>query len=77
MFPLVLRGHTPYAWIINQSLCAAGTRDPLLAERSALEVRYIDEVRQTLASRTALIPWQASATVGSAPVAQSVAISME
>lgn len=50
---------TPYAWIINQSFYAAGTHDPVLAERGALEARYIDEVQKKLASRTALIPWQA------------------
>jgi len=50
---------TPYAWIINQSFYAAGTHDPVLAERGALEARYIDEVQTKLANRTALIPWQA------------------
>ncbi len=52
-------GITPFAWIINQSFFAAGTRDPVLAERGALELRYIEETCHTLASRTALIPWQA------------------
>ena len=51
-------GITAYAWVVNQSLYAAGTSDQLLAERSALEVRYIDEVREKLAARTAVIPWQ-------------------
>jgi arsenite-transporting ATPase len=52
---------TPYAWIINQSFHAAGTHDPVLAERGCLEARFIDEVQHKLASRTALIPWQAEA----------------
>ena len=52
-------GITPYAWIINQSFYAASTLDPVLAERGALEARYIDEVQTKLANRTALIPWQA------------------
>lgn len=51
-------GITPFAWIINQSLFAAGTRDPVLTERGALETRYIEEVQHKLASRTALIPWR-------------------
>jgi arsenite/tail-anchored protein-transporting ATPase len=51
---------TPYAWIINQSFYAAGTRDPVLAERGGLEARFIDEVQHKLARRAALIPWQAA-----------------
>jgi arsenite/tail-anchored protein-transporting ATPase len=47
---------TPYAWIINQSFYAAGTDDPVLAERGALEAHFIEEVQHKLASRTALIP---------------------
>jgi arsenite-transporting ATPase len=57
-------GITPYAWVINQSFCATGTRDPVLAERGALELRYIAEVRDKLAPRLALIPWQAEPPVG-------------
>ena len=57
-------GITPYAWVINQSFCATGTHDPVLAERGALELRYIAEVRDKLASRLALIPWQAEPPIG-------------
>ena len=58
-------GINPYAWVINQSFCATDTQDPVLAERGRLEHRYISEVRDTLASRVALIPWQIEAPVGS------------
>ena len=51
-------GINPFAWVINQSFLAAGTRDPVLAERAALEMRYIDETQHRLSTRTALIPWQ-------------------
>ena len=54
----------PYAWVINQSFYASGTCDPVLAERGALEVRYIEEVRQRLAKRVFLIPWQVKPPVG-------------
>ncbi len=57
-------GITPYAWVINQSFCATGTHDPVLAERGALELRYIAEVRDKLAQRLALIPWQSEPPVG-------------
>ena len=63
---------TPYAWIINQSFYAAGTHDPVLAERGALEARFIDEVQHKLASRTALIPWQAEALLPAAAPAETV-----
>ncbi len=55
---------TPFAWVVNQSFYASGTCDPLLAERGALELRYIDEVQQTLAKQVVLIPWQAKPPVG-------------
>lgn len=48
----------PFAWIINQSFLATGTKDPLLAERAELEMRYITEVEQKHADRVFLIPWK-------------------
>jgi arsenite-transporting ATPase len=52
-------GITPYAWVMNQSLAATQTNDPVLAERAALEHRYIAEVQGKLSERVALIPWLA------------------
>ncbi len=57
-------GITPYAWVINQSFCATGTHDPVLAERGVLELRYIAEVRDKLAQRLALIPWRSEPPIG-------------
>lgn len=57
-------GIEPFAWVVNQSFYSSGTRDPVLAERGALEVRFIDEVQQTLATRVVLIPWQVKPPVG-------------
>ena len=50
-------GITPYAWVINQSLLASGTTDPLLATRGQYERPFIERVVSGLASRAALIPW--------------------
>jgi arsenite-transporting ATPase len=50
-------GIRPFAWIINQSFLATGTKDPILAGRAVLENRYIEEVRTKYAKRVALIPW--------------------
>ena len=55
-------GITPYAWVINQSLAATETSDPVLVERAALEHRYIAEVQDKLAQRVSLIPWLAEST---------------
>ena len=57
-------GITPFAWVVNQSFYASGTGDLVLAERGALELRYIDEVRQQLAKRVVLVPWQVKPPVG-------------
>jgi len=58
-------GIHPYAWVINQSFLATDTQDPVLAERGRQEESYFSEVRNTLADRVALIPWQIEAPVGS------------
>lgn len=50
-------GIEPYAWVINQSLLASGTLNPILMERGAYEVPYIKLVTETLSARCALIPW--------------------
>ena len=54
----------PYAWIINNSLCPLNVTDPLLVERQKQEARYIHEVVNSQASRTALIAWQLEPPVG-------------
>lgn len=54
----------PYAWIINRSLLAAGTRDPLLAARLAGEHVQIQRVRDSLAARVFIVPWQIMPPVG-------------
>lgn len=54
----------PYAWIINKSLLAAGTRDSLLQQRLLGERRQVDRVRGTMAKRLFFVPWQASPPIG-------------
>ncbi|MCF8198174.1 MAG: arsenical pump-driving ATPase [Sulfuritalea sp.] len=61
---LIRAGVKPYAWVINQSLLASGTHDPLLSERGVYEVPYIRRVVDELAERCALIPWLAEAPTG-------------
>jgi arsenite-transporting ATPase len=52
-------GITPYAWVINQSLAPLTLTDPILRSRRFHERPFIQEVSEQLASRTALVPWQA------------------
>jgi hypothetical protein len=48
----------PFAWVINQSLLNSGSCDPLLQRREASEHRYLREVVEKQAKRTAWLPWQ-------------------
>lgn len=57
-------GIEPFAWVINQSFAHTGTSDPLLVHRGANELRYLREVAETLASRTALLRWSEREPVG-------------
>ena len=50
-------GIEPYAWVLNKSVLAAGTRDPLLAARLAGERRQIDRMGAGLAKRLFALPW--------------------
>ena len=54
----------PYAWIINKSLLAAGTRDQLLQQRLLGEQKQIDRVRKSMAKRVFFVPWQATPPIG-------------
>ncbi|WNV06561.1 arsenical pump-driving ATPase [Candidatus Methylospira mobilis] len=67
---LVRAGIQPYAWVINQSLLASGTRDPLLAERGRYEILFVLKVARELSSRCVLIPWLAEPPIGSKGLAQ-------
>jgi len=57
-------GIEPYAWIINSSLAAAGSSDPVLRRRIAGELEQIAAVQTQHAKRVAIVPWQIEAPVG-------------
>jgi arsenite-transporting ATPase len=67
---LARAGIEPFAWVINQSLLASGTHEPKLCQRGAYEIPFIRRVADELATRSALIPWLATAPVGTAGLAQ-------
>ena len=54
----------PFAWVINQSLLHSGSCDPLLQRREHSEHRYIREVVDKQATRTAWLPWQPEEPTG-------------
>jgi arsenite-transporting ATPase len=54
----------PFAWVVNRSLSASGTRDPVLAARLAGEAAQLGRVTGGLARRTYVVPWVPSPPVG-------------
>jgi arsenite-transporting ATPase len=65
-------GIEPYAWVLNKSVLAAGTRDPLLAARLDGERRQMARMADGLAQRTFIIPWLTRAPVGVAELSRLV-----
>jgi len=61
---LARAGIAPFAWVIEQSLLASGTRDPLLALRGECEIPFIRRVADELAPRCALVSWLAQRPEG-------------
>ncbi|HWO75567.1 MAG TPA: arsenical pump-driving ATPase [Bacillus sp. (in: firmicutes)] len=54
----------PKWWVINQSLYATETTDPVLRGRANAEKAWILKVQQELASHCAIIPWQPEEKIG-------------
>ena len=57
-------GIEPFAWVINASLAATGTRDPLLRQRIVAELEQIERVRREYAKRVAIVPWMIEEPIG-------------
>jgi len=54
----------PYAWVVNKSMGAAGTTDPLLAARLDGERTQMQRIETGLAKRTFVVPWLAAPPIG-------------
>ncbi|ABM39027.1 arsenical pump-driving ATPase [Polaromonas naphthalenivorans] len=54
----------PWAWVINKSIAATGTNDPLLKARLAGEHRQAARIAGGLAQRTFVLPWLPESPVG-------------
>lgn len=61
---LLRAGIRPAAWVVNQSMLATGTADPMLAALAQHEARWIDEAAR-LGGAVALVAWQTAPPVGS------------
>lgn len=64
-------GIEPYGWVINQSLLGANPRDPVLQQRAAAEVQYVQQVVGQ-ADLVALVPWRREEPVGADQLARLV-----
>jgi arsenite-transporting ATPase len=54
----------PWAWVLNKSIAATGTRDPLLQARLAGEHRQTARIASGLARRIFVVPWLPEPPVG-------------
>lgn len=54
----------PYAWVINKSLLASGTEDPLLRTRLLGEMKQIQRVETMSRHEVYLVPWTPEPPVG-------------
>jgi arsenite-transporting ATPase len=54
----------PYAWVMNRSLAAAGSADPVLRARMAGERRQMERIQNRLASRLYVVPMKTRPVVG-------------
>ena len=54
----------PKWWVINQSLIATKTNDPILRGKALSEKEWIQEVNENKAEKTAIIPWLHEEKVG-------------
>jgi len=57
-------GIEPYAWVLNKSVLAAGTHDPLLAARMDGERSQIRRMAGGLAKRIFMLPWLTRPPIG-------------
>jgi arsenite-transporting ATPase len=65
-------GIEPYAWVLNKSVLAAGTHDPLLAARLSGESKQMERMAAGLAKRIFTLPWLTRPPIGFAELSKLV-----
>ena len=63
----------PYAWVVNRSVLAAGTSDPLLTARLDGERRQMQRIEAGLAARLFVVPWLTTPPIGIAELSRIAA----
>jgi arsenite-transporting ATPase len=53
-----------YAWVVNKSLDASGTTDPLLEARLVGERQQMDRIERDYSKRVFVVPWQIEPPIG-------------
>ena len=48
---------TPYAWVINRSFALCKTSNTVLQHKALNEVKYINEIKNTLSKKVVISPW--------------------
>ncbi len=54
----------PFAWLVNKSLLAAGTEDPLLQARLMGETKQMDRIAKLSKHDVFVVPWTVDAPIG-------------
>ncbi|PLY09473.1 MAG: hypothetical protein C0626_10890 [Arcobacter sp.] len=54
-------GIIPYAWIINRSFSLTNSSNNLLCQKALNELKYIDEIKKELSSKTLIEAWKVNA----------------
>jgi len=62
--PMMSAGIEPYAWVLNKSVLAAGTRDPLLAARLTGERTQMERMSAGLTQHIFMLPWLTRPPIG-------------
>jgi len=51
-------GIEPYAWVVNRTFALTNSFNNLLCQKALNEIKYINEIKNSLSSKTLLIPWK-------------------
>ncbi|WP_096155350.1 arsenical pump-driving ATPase [Bacillus sp. FJAT-45066] len=54
----------PTWWVMNQSMYATGTKDPVLSGKAASELFWLQKVSDELAEKCAIVPWMKEEKIG-------------
>ncbi len=66
---LVRAGITPFGWVVNMSLAATATTDPILQARAGQERRWISEVSRLSGRAPTILGWSSRPLVGAESLA--------